>query len=119
MSNTPLNQTPSGMISPGYQSIIHSARREAAVDLNFEIGGTMSQSGVSLMKLASQGAPITIPPSPRRKNSNALLYGNSQYRSRMRLQLQNTLEANAFRDKVTVQQDAVKLIREATRKMDS
>ena len=52
-SNNPLlNQ--SGMISPGYQSIIHSARREAAADLNFEIGGTMSQSGASMMKLASQ-----------------------------------------------------------------
>ena len=52
-SNTPLlNQ--SGMISPGYQSIIHSARREAAADLNFEIGGTMSPSGASMMKLASQ-----------------------------------------------------------------
>ena len=28
----------SGMISPGYQSIIQSARREAASGLNFEIG---------------------------------------------------------------------------------
>ena len=70
------------MISPGYAGIIQSARREAS-KLNLE----MSQ--INLEKTANKLSTSRGLDSPgRKKNSQNLLYGNAQARSRIKLQLE-------------------------------
>ena len=97
----------SGTISPGYQSIVSSARREIK-GLNFEIG-MASTHGHSTMKQND-----TFMGSDRKKNSQALLYGRTQM-SRVKLQLASQLEKSDWKDKVLLQQNAVNLIKRATR----
>ena len=67
----------SGLISPGYQSILQSARREAASGMNFQIG--LNQSG-NLSKTSIM--------SPERKKNNSTLLFGKQSNSNVRLQLQ-------------------------------
>jgi len=55
----------SGMFSPGYQSIVQSARRESK-ELSFEAGGS---------KTTRNNISAILSPH-RKKNSHALLYGN-------------------------------------------
>jgi hypothetical protein len=64
----------SGFISPGYSSIVQSARREAK-EMSFNEGDPKTTRKNS----------SSIPLSPgRKRNSHALLYGKNQ-RSRVRL----------------------------------
>ena len=67
-----------GMISPGYASIVSSARREAK-GLNFEIGAPLNNT------IAASNKPSSIFSPARKRGSAALLYGRNQQLSRVKL----------------------------------
>lgn len=75
-----ISQNHSSLVSPGYQSIIQSARREVKGLNNFEIGadsGAHDHSNPSgyISKSALSGF---ISPANQRKNSHSFLYGKAQ-----------------------------------------
>ena len=97
-----------GIISPGYASIVTSARREAK-GLNFEIGAPLSNT------IATSSKPSSIFSPSRKRGSAALLYGRNQQLSRVKLQIEERIQQAEFMDKVHVQNNAVNLIRKAAR----
>mmetsp|Transcript_18394 Transcript_18394/g.22948 ORF Transcript_18394/g.22948 Transcript_18394/m.22948 type:complete len:214 (-) Transcript_18394:77-718(-) len=98
----------SRMLSPGFSSIVTSARREASNGLNFEIGDLNAHA----LTMPRQTGNIFSP--SRKRNSHALLYGRSQM-SRVKLQIESRVQQAEFCDKVLLQQNAVNLIKKAAR----
>lgn len=101
------------MVQSPASHIIHSARREAMGlgEINTSMVLSPRQRAVSVSLRSDLYSP-----SGRRKQSNALLYGNAQQKTRIRLQLQEKLENSTFGDKVYVAPEAAKLLRNAIRK---
>ena len=108
------DQITTSMVQSPASHIIKSARREAK-GLG-EITTTMVMSPRDRSGSVSlRGNSLTLSATGRRKASNALMFGGSQSKKRIKLQLQEKVEGSMFGDKVTVQPNAGKLLRNAMR----